>query len=587
MRRSTTSRPVKATPPTRAKATPAKASPAKRTPAKAAPAPAPQAKATPGRPSPRVLLFGGGKSQRMRSAMSEGVLSDLRKMAKARRASYRAAFNPRNRGVGVLGGSGDSHADQLTRRMLRELARDLDRNASIFTTLHNRAAQFLTGRGVRWIPRTSSTAWNKAAEQWLDERMRTTDVDVRGLSTGYALLVDGDVATLLCEQGQMQICEADQLDGSLYANGKATTELSTGIQLDNANGGRVEAFHLRPYGEYGTLGQATPYAPQFVTFAALRERPSQTRGTPALHAALDDFERADSYMESETIAAEISSQIWMILKHRDGQNPYSPGGSPNNAEQNDSVIRGGQKADGTIDWQGITSGSVFGVPDGMDASAFNPQRPNVNAEPFLIWLLRCWCAGAGFPYELIFGDLRQMSWAVAKALIDLANARIADLQEKILDQCFRRQALHQIDWAIEQGLLPEAPADWQRGDLDWPRLTEPDDEKRFSANDKGIRTGQTSRQRALGHRAWKILDELGEEYAYAADIARRLNQRFPEFTVTPQEFLGGQPAGTVAVPPSTTTDEPKPGATDPGADAYTGRVPPNSDPQAAPAGSVP
>lgn len=517
---------------------------AKRTPAAAT-------AAAPARVVTRVIAVGGGTPKRHKKTYGDLLLVELRKIAKARRGSYRAALNPRSRVQTALGGSGDSHTDQLTRRLLRELARDLDRNASAFTTLHNKFAQFLTGRGVPWIPRTGDAAWDQKAQEYLNDRMKSQAVDVRGLKTGYDLqglyargfAVDGDSIALLIEGGQIQVLESEQLDGDLSPKDLLA---STGISMTEA--GAAEKFNIRPYGPGEWLGESTPFNPDQVTFTANSNRPSQTRGTPLLHACLDDFERADSYVESEVIAAEVSSQVWVTMNYREGKTPQLPYGQPSDAEQNDTAIRGGLKTDGQVDWQPSVAGSALVAPDGMTATPWNPQRPNVNAEPFLIWLLRTWCGSIGVAYELIFNDLRSMSWAVAKAYVDLTNATIADFQTKKLESPFRRWYLHQIAWAIKVGHLPPNSR-WHKGDLDWPRLTEPDDQKRFDANKAGYQSGQTSRRRQLGNDWSLIIDELAEEYEHACKKARDINTKYPEFRVGPDYFLGGQPAGTLLPPP--------------------------------------
>jgi capsid protein len=543
------------------------AKPRAKAPAASAAAPAP-------RQSPaQVIKVGGGKaSTRTRRTYGDLLLKELRKVAEARRSSYRAALNPRSRVQTALGGSGDSHADQLTRRLLRELARDLDRNASAFTTLHSKFAQFLTGRGVPWIPRTGNAAWDKAAQDYLAARMQSQAVDVRGLRTGYDLqglyargyAVDGDALSILLEGGRIQLIEGEQLDGDLN-----TKDLLSSTGISTNDDGAATVFNIRPYGPGEWLGQSEAFTPDQVTYTANSHRPSQTRGTPLLHACLDDFERADSYVESEVIAAEVSSQIWVTLNYREGKTPQLPYGQPDDAAQNDSAVRGGLKSNGEVDWQPSVAGSALVAPDGMTANPWNPQRPNVNAEPFLIWLLRSWCGSIGVAYELIFNDLRSLSWAVAKSYVDLTNATIADIQTKKLDAPFRRWYLHLIANAINAGHLP-ANAQWFVGDLDWPRLTEPDDEKRFKANQAGYQSGQTSRRRQLGNDWQHIISELGEEYRTACKTCRAINQEFPEFPVRPEYFLGGQPAGTVPTTPAETApgtppvsresgDEPAPG----------------------------
>ena len=492
------------------------------------------------------------------SIPSEKRVSHLRErmteIVEARRASYRSASNPRRRDQqSLLGGSGDSHADAITRRLTRELSRDLDRNAGAFQTIGNKLEEFLVGPGVRYRPTTADTGWNMRAAEMIHQRMQQIEggIDARQIRSGYGLQsviarqmsVDGDLGVLKLADRTVQILESDQIAAGINANyGGTAWSTHEGVQL--APSGKVERFFACPYDpDTGVVlyDKAQAYTPDELLFHALTKRHSQTRGMPDLTAVLDDFERQDSYLESEIIAAELSSQIWVTLDYLEGRNPQPPF-NPTDPNQNDTSLRGGYNAAGVPDWQQTAAGSAMVCPDGMRATPFSPQRPNINAEPFLIFLLRQHTGLMGYAYELFFNDFRNLSWSTAKSLVDMANTTTERRQTQDLKPLFSGIGTFVLWGLIEDGLLPHRD-DWDRHEFEWPRMAQPDDEKFFKSNQLGFRTGQNSRVRVFGSRAFEIMNELAVEREHACILARALNEEYPEFPTTPEHFLGAMEAG--------------------------------------------
>ncbi len=508
------------------------------------------------------------RAQALRASVAErrpeaaAIREKIREILKARRGSYRAATNPRTRVQTPYGGSADSHADDMVRRLTRELSRDLDRNAGPFQTINDKIEEFSVGGGVHVRAKSPNAEWNRKATALYSAKMSEVvgGIDARQMRSGFRLQrliarhlgVDGDVGLLKLADGTAQIIEADQIDGKLPEGVKKAkgSTVRGGAYLDAA--GKSLGWIVSPYAQAFAggidYGASELCLPSVFHFAALTDRNSQTRGMPKLKAVLDDFERADSYVESEVIAAENGSQVFIKLMYPNGKNPTTPY-TPTLAEQNEKQLRGGLDENGLPDWQPTAAGSALVCPDGMIAEGYDPKRPNVNIEAFLIFLLRGYCAAVGYSYEFVFGDLRNMSWSVAKTLVDMSNSATEAFQTSHLGPVFSGMYLWQIRRFIDQGLLPDIKG-WDQHEHEWPRMAQPDDSKFFASNLVGFQSGQTSRHRVFGAKAFEIMDELAKERAYACKLAAELTKQYPQFTTLPEHFLGTMPAGGAPVDPS-------------------------------------
>lgn len=467
-----------------------------------------------------------------------------RKAMIARRGSYRAAANPRSRNQTPYGGSGDQQVDSFSRRLARELARDLDRNADTFGVLMNAWCAAVHGGGVRWRPTTSDADWNHKASTALHRRMQEVrgGVDVRELRSGYQLLgdyvratgVDGESALLKLDNGQAQGVESEQITNG----GRYTSETVDGVQYDPA--GRVVGFHILPYSGTGALaiGKGQDYSSNEVIWTPIRSRFSQTRGMPLLVAALDNWERLDSYIESEVIAAEQGSQLYGVIERIAGDNGMGGAFSPVDASADPSnMVRGGTNSNGGLDWGGTTAGALMELPNGAKYVPVNPQRPNMSAAPFVIEMLRMASANVGLPYEWVYNDLRGLSWSINRALVAMARDRIAITQSNTFGPAFNDFYRWQLAFLIEGGEIPQHP-EWDIGELSWPQISWPDEGKEYEAQSLGLEKGLTTRHRVHGPSWRSLMAERLEELTFAAELADQHNKKFPQFSVAPSFFLG-------------------------------------------------
>lgn len=475
------------------------------------------------------------------------VISVQRATVQARRGSYRAAMNPRTRVNTPFGGSGDQHVDMWSRRMLRELSRDLDRNADTFRVMADAFASAAVGEGIKYRPKTSDMEWNKKAARLVDEKMRKDKdgVDIRAIRSGYRIqfdlvrgfVVDGEMGFLKLANGKVQPIETEQItNGGHIESGDVDGVLTDGL-------GKVIGFHICPFDDWGRMdyGAGADYSADDVEWTANRNRFSQTRGTPLVVACLEDWERLDSYKESEIIAAEQGSQIYGAIQHRPGDMGTSRPWAASGADPG-SVLRSGLKSvsdsDGRqIDWQPTVAGALLDLPDGKEYKPVDPARPNPNAAPFMMELLRQFCANGGLPYEFVYNDVRGLSWSVNRALVQMARDRVAIWQTQFFAPIFCNFYQWLVAFMIRSGEL-EANPEWEVMELDWPKISWPDEGAEFEAQADGLLKGLTTRHRLHGAQWRDILDERMAEMDYASELAIAHNKKFPDFPVTPHFVLG-------------------------------------------------
>lgn len=213
-----------------------------------------------------------------------------------------------------------------------------------------------------------------------------------------------------------------------------------------------------------------------------------------------------------------------------------------NANDPSQTIRGGLK-DGSggegvqVDWQPTVAGALLDLPDGKEYVPVNPQRPNPNAVPFMMELIRQFSAKAGLPYEYVYNDVRGLSWSVNRALVQMARDRISIWQTQTFAPGFSRLYVWLLQGLIERGELEEIEG-WNAHELQWSRISWPDEGAEYDAQSTGLLKGLTTRHRVHGPLWRDILEERATELTFASELAMKHNAKFPDFQVTPQFFLG-------------------------------------------------
>ncbi len=311
-------------------------------------------------------------------------------------------------------GSGDAHLDQPTLTALRTESQRAARNNPVARAMLRRLRDCVIGRGMTLQVTASDREWALNVQDRFTEWFET-QADVRGLLSGSAMqgmvfeamLRDGDVGTLQCltERGhQLQIVEGDLIGNP---NGVRDSDtMVNGVETDAW--GRPVAYHVAQYQRTGSGIKPGSWrrleASNFIFLAHL-QRPSQTRGEPALAASIDLLNHLDRLIEAVIVAMRVAACQAMVVKRN------FPGLAQNS-------LLGGvvQRGDGTVERRlEIQPGAVTLLNPGEEMEQFRPEHPHQQFDQMARTLIRMVGTDLYLPLELVLLDYSQTNFHSARS----------------------------------------------------------------------------------------------------------------------------------------------------------------------------
>jgi len=363
-----------------------------------------------------------------------------------------ASLGRKRRTGSLAGGSADAHQTAANLKQLRELCRAHDRQSAVFSGILNRAVENVLGSSFRWHATTADEPTNARIDQYIGERAMAIRSDARGMNDlaeamGLALRAvwtDGDALAVHREDGGLQWYEADQFVTPLSPpDGR---RIVNGVELDPR--GRPVAFWLgdRKWGGWTrSTEDAVRVSAADAVFVPNLRRSSQTRGVPALAAALSLYERFDGYVENEALAAEIDSMLAFFIVREPG---YSA-----------STLLPGQgqqtRADGTAQTlQKIEPGAILELFPGEKVEPFHSTRPGEIFGTYTEAVLSMIGASIGMPLILVLLDFRRVNYSSARAALLEARRSFRHWQRFIRRRAFDPIYQRWIAQGIADGDLP-------------------------------------------------------------------------------------------------------------------------------------
>jgi capsid protein len=417
-------------------------------------------------------------------------------------------------------GSGNRHADDYSRRLARELARDQDRSNGVYRALVTTFLDVTLGAGVMPMPTTPDLEWNRKALALFTEDCAALDIE--GIDTygglqrkwGRAIVNDGDLLLVKVAGGKLSTVEADRVDGRALPGNQYARTIS-GVRLNAVTGERL-AYGVCPYdqqGSYPLIDKVQWYPSDQVIFRGTSSRKSQVRSLPALVAVLDDSERADSLIESSIITAEQASTIWGWIKSATGN---SIGGAIDplaNLNPDGTAALGGVPTAGAgtgpVAFQDFTAG-VLGMLGNREFQQAQTALPNLNVPEFVRVLMRIFAAELGVPVEMALLDIGQLSWSGNKALQAFMERRLEVWRREVFGPIFSAIYLWRVAQYIADGRLGANPF-WRAHDHAWPRSPEADGPDQVTTDKGNLEIGRTSLHRLVGPSWEAVLREQGAE----------------------------------------------------------------------------
>lgn len=350
--------------------------------------------------------------------------------------------------------SGPNAAAVQNLPLMRSRARDAIRNDPWAKTAIARLVSNTIGTGIQPHPQHPDKEIAKQQKQLWDDWVKEADagglLDFYGQQTLAARAFFSDGETLLrrrfrFDDGlsvplQVQLMEADQLPVEKNEIRPDGGEIVNGIEFDGDD--RRVAYHLyrRHPGEYNRLnarGMATVAVPaDDITHVFQPLRPGQIRGVPELATVLLRLHSLDNFDDAVLFRQEVSN-LFAGFVTKPASVPSGPGDIDPMTGQ--PVL---YDADGFSPIVSLEPGSMQELAPGEDVKFAEPPGAGADYGPFMRQQLMAAAASVGMPYEILTGDLREVSDRVLRVLLNEFRRAIEQLQWNI----FIHQYCHRV-WA--------------------------------------------------------------------------------------------------------------------------------------------
>ena len=446
--------------------------------------------------------------------------------------------------------------------LMRHRARDAIRNDPWAKTAIARLVSNTIGTGIQAHPQHPDAAIRQQQKQlWEDSG---TELDADGLLDQYGLQTlaaraffsDGEVLvrrrwrTLhsgLAVPLQIQLLEGDLLPverNDQLVNGGRGGEIVNGVEFD-ADGQRV-AYHLlaRHPGEYnramkGNMQTVRVPASEIAhVFHVLR--PGQVRGVPELSTVLLRLHSLDNFDDAVLFRQEVSNLFagFIVKPHVE----VGPMGDP---------LSGAPlafDADGFSPVVSLEPGGMQELAPGEDVRFASPPGAGTDYAPFMRQQLMAAAASVGMPYEVLTGDLRDVSDRVLRVLLNEFRRSIEQFQWNVFIHQFCRTVWA---WWVDACQLSGAMAmpGFHRTRREylrvrwvpqgWPYIHPVQD---VAAKQQEIRAGLTSRTAAIlgkGEDPEQVDDENAADLARAQRLGLSYDTHAPDGS-TPDSTLNGE-----------------------------------------------
>lgn len=358
-------------------------------------------------------------------------------LARRTRARYDAAGNGRRMRGWTPPSSGPNEALTGIER-IRNRSRDSARNDWSGQAAVQKWVTNLIGVGItpRFDRITNKTRRQEIKDLW-DDFVRVADAD--GVLNFYGLqslavrawLDGGEVfirkRSRFLDEGlpvpmQVQLLESDMVpvfDADTFLGLPANNRIRSGIELDRRNQ-RVAYWVYRnhPGDRDGTGATQAPLATDLVRVAASEMkhlfeplRPGQLRGVSMLAPVLARLRNIENYDDATLTRQQLANLVVAFITRK--MPDYAGDEDINGFTGEDSEYDQGGKP-----LQGLQPGLVQELDDGQDVSWSNPPEAGTNYSDYMRTQHMGTAAGAGLPYELFSGDIKEISDRTLRVIVN-------------------------------------------------------------------------------------------------------------------------------------------------------------------------
>ena len=374
--------------------------------------------------------------------------------------------------------------------VLRRRSRQLFQNNTFSRAMISSFTTNVVGTGIKARPtlkqweilgltQEEAEKWNRKAqdlfELWAcskkcDAERKNDFAQLQDLALKTALL-GGDCFALGCYNKNLdpfglniKLLEGERCQNPLGAlDSDALTE---GVEVDKNGAPRAYHFTTKPV---WSIDEYTDYidticVPAFDSFGNpnvvhifTSDRTDQRRGVPMLAPVILQLKQQERYQDAELMAAVISACFTAVLENNVPEEAEDIYG---NVPESERVEKTDDKY--TVDpWQGtrpaleMKPGAVWSLAQGQKISSLNPQRPNVNYQPFVESIFAEAAAACGVSFEVVLRKFNSSYNSVRAAILESRKTYERMRHDFVSDFC---QPIYE-KWladAVVSGIL-EAP----------------------------------------------------------------------------------------------------------------------------------
>ena len=348
--------------------------------------------------------------------------------------------------------SGPNTAATSSLNTVRARSRAAIRNDPWAKAAIGRLVSNVIGTGIQPHPQHPDPEVRRELRQLWDDWCSEADAD--GLLDFYgiqelvarAYFSDGEslirVRSRRLEDGlsvplQLQVMEADHLPVEKTHSLSGGAEIVNGVEF-NALGQRV-SYHLwrRHPGDSRSLGQGScivpvPAAQIIHVFKPLRA--GQVRGVPVLATVLLRLKSLDNFDDAVLFRQEVSNLFaGFITKQADEPSLFSGQGDPLTGQQINA------DDDGFTPLVGLEPGTMQELQPGESVSFADPPDAGSAYPEFMRQQLMAAAASVGVPYEVLTGDLRDVSDRALRVILNEFRRELEQLQWNVFIHQFCRR----------------------------------------------------------------------------------------------------------------------------------------------------
>ena len=473
-------------------------------------------------------------------------------MQKLRRRSYDAAKLDRTNSNWLTANRSPDLELQSDAATIRARARDLCRNNAYARAVVNALTRNVVGSGI--LPQSrieGADELNREAETLFSRWQRRADI------TGHLTFFE------LQRLVYKEVIEAGECLVHFTAQDDRSRPVSLALELIDADRLAEDAQSGRPMNpdsgneirrgvEVNQLGQPVAYwiydshpndlntiwatpvrrpATEFIHLFKL-DRIGQTRGVSLFAPLVAWLKNLHYYMDNELQASAVASCFTAAIKTMAGP---ADGGLLDTIDSDSSDTDGN-----TLEY--LQPGMIARLMPGEEIEAINPGRPNSQAEPWIMLMLRSLAVGGGLSYERMARDYTQTNYSSARSsdLEDRKEFRadqawlIAHLCEPVW-QRFIESAVNEGKLSIDAQTLIEAYDDYTRHTWQCPGWEWVDPTKEVEASAVALENNLTTLSDELGARGRDLLETL-EQRAKEKQLLKELDlEQAPEPSNEPEE----------------------------------------------------